>query len=358
MLDITTGAIVLFIATIPELIALIISIYGYFTKRYPHFLFMSFTWFFLLLGTVLLAFSYLALDSNLYRIAIIVNAPLTFSIMFLVDSVSRQSIDPKKLFVSTIVSTCFVIFAFDTNAVKINKSFHGGTTLAMSGRFDIAGSSLFLLAGLFWLYYMAKIYINAPQSIKKDAGINLLGAIIAGPGSTVAFASGFVWIVPGADYACIALGALTCAYAFMRQPKLGYVLPFRVYKLMTINSESGLALYSYDWDTENPFDNQLFSAALFGICSILNESLKKGIIKEIQFEQGILILQQHEEYPIFFVLIANESRPILKKGLDLFSKGFIEKYPTQIVQSQIELSKFKDADAILQKNFPFIVEYN
>ena len=356
-LETNSGTIVLFLATLPELFALIISLRGYFSKKYPHFLFMSFTWFFMFIGTFFLAISYLTIDTTLYRFAILANAPLTFSIMFLVDSISRHHIDSKKLFITTIVTTCLLIFAFDSVAVILNVSSLGETAPALSGRFNIAGSSVFLLAGFYWLYYMTKIYINAPQSIKKDAKINLLGAIIAGPGAALAFASGFVWILPGIDYVCIAIGALTCAYAFYKQPKLGYVLPFKVYRLMAINSTNGLALFTYDWD-KDVFDNQLFSSALFGISSILKESLGKGIVQEIEFEQGTLLLQNYEDYLVFFVLIANESRPILKKALEIFSNEFIKKFPNGVIRESLEISRFQEAESMLNDTFPFVVSYN
>jgi hypothetical protein len=310
----------------------------------------------MIIGTVLLAISYLYVDTELYRYAIILNAPITFSIMLLVDSISRQSIDAKKLFITTIISTCLVIFAFDANAVVINESLLGERSPALAGRFNIAGSIIFLISGIFWLYYMVKIYINSPNSIKKDAFVNLLGAIFAGPGAALAFATGFVWILPGTDYICIAIGAMTCSYAFMKQPKLGYVLAFKVYRLHIINVKNGLALFTHDWDQEHTFDNQLFSAALFGISSILNESLGRGIIREIDFEQGILILQQFDEYPVFFVLVANESRPILKQALNLFSKAFIDKFPNELIDEQVNLGKYHEAELILKETFPFVVE--
>lgn len=358
MLNITTGAIILSVATIPELLALLMSLRGYWTRKYRYYLYMSFTWLFIFMANVLLAISYLYIDTTLYRIAIIINAPITFSMMFLVDSVSRKKVDPVKVLITSIVSTSLVIFAFEPGAVVINTSYLGEKAPAMAGDFDLAGSMLFALAGLFWLYYMVKIYLSAPDNLKKDSTINLLGALIAGPGSGIAFASGFVWYLPGTDYICIAIGALTCAYAFTKQPKLGYVLSFKVYRLMTINSNSGITLFSYDWIKDQPLDNQLFSAALTGICSILNESLGKGIIREIEFEQGILILQQIENYPIFFVLIANESRPILKNALQLFSKGFSGEFSIDLVENNIELSRYDVSDSILKETFPFVVEYS
>lgn len=204
MLDFSVGTIVLFIATIPELIALFISVRGYITKRYPHFIFMSSTWFFMFFGTLLLAIAYFDTNIEIYRLAILANIPIMFSIMLLVDSISRQDIDPRKLFVMTIVMTATIIFSFDSNAIKINVSYLGEHAPALAGRFDVAGSALFLLGGFFWLFYMAKIYIHAPKNIKKDALINLIGAIIAGPGAALAFSSGFVWYLPGTDYVCIA----------------------------------------------------------------------------------------------------------------------------------------------------------
>lgn len=357
MLNITTGAIILSIATIPELLALLMSLRGYWTRKYRYYLYMSLTWLFIFMANVLLVVSYLNIDTTLYRIAIIINAPITFSMMLLVDSVSRKTVDPVKVLVTTIVSTSLVIFAFEPGAVVINTSYLGEKAPAMAGDFDLAGSMLFALAGLFWLYYMVKIYFSAPDNIKKDSTINLIGALIAGPGSGIAFASGFVWYLPGSDYVCIAIGALTCAYAFTKQPKLGYVLSFKVYRIMTINTQSGLALYTYDWENEPLFEDQLFSGALIGISAILNESLNKGIIKEIEFEQGKLIVKQLEDYPIFFVLLANESRPILHSALDLFSKAFRNTFPVEEVSDYIETSKFTSADNLLQEHFPFVVNY-
>lgn len=356
MLDFSLGTTILFIATIPELIALFISIRGYVTKKYPHFLFMSSTWFFMFIGTILLAIAYFDTNTELYRFAILANIPTTFSIMLLVDSVSRRDIDPLKLFVTTVVASAMTIYGFQSNAVKINVSYIGEHSPAMAGNFDVLGSLLFVLAGLYWLYYMVKIYIHAPQSIKRDALINMVGAIIAGPGAALAFGSGFVWYLPGTDYVCIAIGALFTSYAFMKQPKLGYVLSFKVYRIMTINSESGLALYSYDWDNEL-FEDQLFSGALIGISAILKESLNKGLIKEIEFEQGKLIVKQLEDYPIFFVLLANDSRPILHRALDLFSKAFRDSFPVEQVSEYIETSKFAKAKDLLQESFPFVVNY-
>lgn len=328
------------------------------TRKYPYYLYMSITWFFLYLATVLLTISYLTIDTSLYRFAIITNAPITFSMMFLVDSVSRKTVDSRKVLVTTIVATLLVVFAFESSsAVEIHTSYLGEKAPAMTGNFDISGSLIFALAGLYWIYYMAKIYISAPQNIKKDSLINLLGAIIAGSGSALAFGSGFVWYLPGTDYVCIAIGALTCAYAFYKQPKLGHVLSFKVYRLMTINTNSGLSLYTYDWDKGLPYDSQLLSSAIYGISGILNESLNKGIIKEIEFEQGTLILHQHENYPIFFVLIANESRPILKNALQLFAKDFSVVFPAEEVDTNLNLSTYKKADDIVDQTFPFVVSY-
>ena len=126
---------------------------------------------------------------------------------------------------------------------------------------------------------------------------------------------------------------------------------------MAINSTNGLALFTFDWD-KNDFDNQLFSSAIFGISSILKESLGKGIIREIEFEQGTLLLKNYEDHSVFFVLISNESRPILKKALELFSNEFIRKFPNNIIRESIEISQYQESENILKDTFPFVVNYN
>ncbi len=345
----------MFLATLPEFLALIISLKGFRKWHYPHFKYMSITWGSLVAGNLLLAIAYLTLDFELYRAGIIASAPLTFAIMALVDSVSRQKVDPLKLFVVTAASSALVIYAFEPGSIALNTSLLGEIDPALRGNFMVSGSLIFLLAGLMWLLYMGKIHFRAPPGIKKYSKINFAGAIIAGPGSIIAFATGFVWIIPGTDYLLIGIGAFLCAYAFAHQPKLGYVLPFNVYRLMVVDIEAGITLYTYDWDESGLVDSFLFSGALQGVCTILQESVGKGSVQDIHFDQGVLVIQRVKDHPVAFVLIASRSSPILQDALQLFADRFVIEFGVQIKRDRTELTQFAATHSLVDTAFPFVV---
>ncbi|MHA1332334.1 MAG: hypothetical protein ACTSR2_14800, partial [Candidatus Hodarchaeales archaeon] len=308
--------IVMSIALLPESIAVIMSLRGFLQTGYHHFLYMFLTWSFLLVGNFFLAIAYFTLDFTLYKLGVIASVPLMFSIMVLVDSLSRDHIDPFKLFIVSIIATSVLIFAFEPDAVILHQTLLDETTPSMQGNFMLFSSAVFIVSGFMWVYYMTKIHISAPKSIKKYSKINLSGALIAGPGSAIAFASGFVWIFPGTDYMLIGIGALLCSYSFVKQPKLGYVLPFNVYRLLVIDTNIGMPIYSFTWDSHDLMDSLLFSGAFHGIIMILNESLSRGLVKEITLDQGKLLLKQADDIPLVFVLIASKSHLLLKQGLE------------------------------------------
>ncbi len=319
---------------------------------------MTITWASLSIGNLLIAISYLTLDPILYRFGIVGTAPLLFSIMFLVDWVSRERVDPIKLFIVTAISACFMVFAFDESGVIFQYSSIGEYGPAMVGRFSIVGSLVFVFAGLMWLFYMAKIHRKAPQKIKFYSRLNLIGAILAGPGSMFIFATGIVWVLPGTDYLLIGFGALLCAVSFAREPKLGYVLPFKVYRVQTMEIASGILLHEHTWDEKSLGNSELFSGIFTGISALLQETLGQGFIREISFEKGMLLLQRVKGSPLAFVLIASRSSHVLKHALDIYAHAFEEKYQNLIKERRFNYTAgFRDADDLIKTSFPFVVSY-
>ncbi|MHA1732292.1 MAG: hypothetical protein ACTSU5_10125 [Promethearchaeota archaeon] len=355
----TTASVVLLVATIPEFVATCISLAWFVRLKYRHFLYMFVTWLFLALGNLLIALSYLLLDVELYRVGILASVPLLFSIMVMVDSISRDGVDPKKLFLVTVTSSLMFAFAFEEGTVTLHESLLGEVGPTMLGRFSVAGSVVFLLAGLMWLYYMAKVDAGAPAELKGQAHINLVGACLAGPGSIAAFATGFVWVVPGTDYLLIGIGALLTAYSFGRQPKLGYVLQFKVYRLIAIDRTASIPLFTHTWYAEGLGDETLFTGAFQSICAIFDETLGRGLVQEVKFESGILILQSVEDFPVAFILITSKSTPVLRNALKQFAIEFAKRF-SGVVKGGLanEIGQFGVAVDIVGDAFPFVVQYD
>lgn len=353
----TYASLVLIIATIPELFALFMSFSGYRKTKYPHFLYMSLTWLFMSLSCIFLIASYVFMNFIIYRIAITLNIPITYSLMLLMDTISSEKVDIKKSILITINSTAMIIFAFSSDAVITNETGLNETTPALNGWFNLSGVTLFIISSGMWIYYMLKIHLQAPQSLKKYSTINMVGAIIAGAGGAIAFGTELVWFLPGTDYFFIAVGSLICSYAFIKQPKLGYVLPFKVHRIISINANGGIPVYTYSWDASGLMDSTLFSGALQSISAILSESISRGAVKEITLDEGVLIIHKHTESPLIYVLITTKSSPILLHGLNLFQVEFTGKFGKDALGG-VDLSDSFEVEKLVKKCFPFLPEMN
>ena len=349
------GATMMTVSIVPSLVALVFAFRGYRQYRYQHFLYMGLTWLALAIGNALLAYSYWTLNLTIYKIGVMLTVPVAYSIMALVDSISRADIDKGKLTVITVAASSVVWTSLESDAVRLNVSALGEIAPALSGNFLLAGSAVFAISGTLWFYYMLKIYLSSPENIRSYATLNLIAATIAGPGSALAFASGLVWIIPGTDYFLIGAGSLLCSLAFFKEPKLGYVLPFKVYDLVIIDLDGGLPIYAYRWDENAEFDYVLFSGALQGVAAILNESLMKGYVREIVFERGILLLHRSPDVQVGYVLITSATNAILNQSLQLFSSEFEKRFKETLKQNRNFLDRYASTDEILQLAFPYVV---
>ncbi|MGQ4876496.1 MAG: hypothetical protein ACP6IY_20725 [Promethearchaeia archaeon] len=354
---ITISQFTMTVGLLPEFIAIIYSFKGLKKSHYVYFRYMFMTWAFLFLGNLLLAISYFNLDFIMYRIGIIINIPLCFTIIILMDSISSSHLDWKKMVAATFFSTTVLITAWEPNAVRLNVTGLGEITPAINGVFLIWSSLLFIFIGLNWLFYSIKIRINAPSKVRKMANINLIGAIIAGPGSMLAFSLGIVWYFPGTDYILIAIGAIFFSKSFQKHPNLGYVLPFTIYRIMIIHSESNALIYKYSWKKIGSVDPNLFANALGGISALLQESLEQWRLRELKFEEGKLLLHKSKTLPIVYALIVSETNNVLLNGLNLFDGLFSKKFAPLFKKDEdtIDLTPFKESLTLVEKAFPIIL---
>ena len=146
-MSLSIATVILSSSSIISFFAFVMSLKGYFQTRYLHFAYLSLTWFFMSIGNMFLALAYNYLNVPLYVLGINITAPIAFSIMLLVDSISREKVDPIKLFVITIASTGLIISSFEPGSVRLNVSALNETTLALQGSFLVFGSLVFIISG-------------------------------------------------------------------------------------------------------------------------------------------------------------------------------------------------------------------
>ena len=186
---------------------------------------------------------------------------------------------------------------------------------------------------------MLKVHRKAPQKLKFYSRLNFAGALITGIIAPL-FAALLDDILPAWNLPLVGTGALLISIAFVYQPQLAYILPFRALRLAVIETESGIPFYTYTWSkTEGIIDETLFSGMMYAVSQILEESIQKGNIREINLEEAILILQRSKDYPAVCVLITNKSSKALRHALNSFAEKFFNEY-SQYIKEPIDQNAF------------------
>ncbi len=351
------------ISIIPVCIAFIITFSHYIKNRYQHNLFFMLLWLFnvswFLLNTLAFLFFSLwdpYLSRNLLGVTIFIFLPIGLMLILVMDSISREYLDYKKLMVWTAIATTTIIFLFDPNQYYILNS-NNILYWELTGALEICFSSLFLFYATLYFYYAVRIYLKAPKTLKNSAYLNLISAliqIIILPILMQLVIDGV--LVPGFELIGFSIFSLLVSISFGSQP-LAFVLPFKVIRLTVIETKGGIRLFSHDWvKMDNIVDEDLFSGMLQAISRILDESLKRGDIREIALENAVLILKRSKIFPVACLLVTSKSTIILKQALNSFAESFFKKY-SQFFENFSETSNFNSAIKLIHERFSFVPQY-
>jgi len=215
---------------------------------------------------------------------------------------------------------------------------------------------LILTGGSLMAYYLFKIYRVAPFKLKKYTFLAFTGGILFGIITPI---SVIIMHFLSQDIALAVLlasiGMLTIVTAiFIKNPKLAFILPFKVMRLSVINSDNGTLLFSHNWKSGKEIkDDDIVSMMFQGIITILRESLGKGDLQEIDLENAVVIAQKSIKFPTVYILIATSTSKSLRNGLNSFIKRFEIKF-SNIIENVIDFSVFSSASKIVLQSFSFL----
>ncbi len=345
---------------IPIAIAFVITIDHFKEDRSRHSLYFMLAWLSYCVWGLANGFNnifYLEFFTFLSSISTI---PLGFFTILFLDGITRDTIDPLKVAIVSALSAVKIILMIQPGAIFHIEMSDGSEVPQLNPILLVAGTILTLLLGVWYVYFMARIYLHAPRKVRSYARLGLGGALSMGLGAPiVALLEVYdnpqaVDIVP----LFIGFGALLTAYAFYRQPQLAYILPFQAYRLTVIENEGGIPLFTHTWNPgKELIDSTLFSSMLQGISGILQESLQKGNVREIHLDEAIMLLQRDEKMPVTCVLVATKSTPSLREALKAFADQFYARF-TQQLKDIHRSDTFTPAEELVAACFPFVPEYD
>ena len=313
----------------------------------------SANWLFQALFWILDAASHYYYSTLLMAIAIVpqlIGVPCLF---IFIDLIKKERVSSVKMSILFLIEILLLILTF----------IPGGMEIVPDYGVHIVGS-LRILQIVFLIYYVLTFFSwsyltwkRAPKELKQLVNFLLFGSIL------FSFVTAFMYALGGLfkmynsiGFITHSLGALFTIIVIWKDPKIIYILPFKAYRILVVDTNAGTGLFKYDWAELKAVDENIFSMVLQAVGSILDEVLKKGEIREIKMDQAVLLIQHDRNSPVASVLVTSKSSKSLKYGLKKFNSEFIETFQSQFDQLY-EVSRFKDAKKIADRIFDFVPEY-
>ncbi len=349
----STGVIIGFISLIPMSIATLLTLIQYFKDRYSHLKYLSGMWVCLTIWILIQAVADLLLNVNLHLICFYALIVMGYYANLFVDSVTRDSIDLFKMIITTVLSSAVVLLSFSPDAVIIE--WEAVTPYpTMHGNFRRA--ALFQMIWLIFIsvYGSVKVFIHTPKKLNFYSFLNLFGTYLWGVQP--------LWIqfthlekqFPGIATGSMAIGILIIALVLIKQPKLAYILPFKVYRLIVMDTKSGVLLYKHDWnELEAQSSENILSGMLQAISKMFNQTINKGNVREIKFDEAILTLKESSKTPVACILISSSISKTLKSSFEDFANEVFRDYENVKEESLIR-ENYEKGNSTIEKYFPFV----
>jgi hypothetical protein len=315
------------------LLTIYLTVRQYLKWKYRHALYIMLSWLFLTISGVSRIIEK-ALTFQI-RLTFAWYIPIAFALLFMLDSISRESIEPIKIIIASVLSVLFI------------------TNLSL----------LFIILLIMFLisvatYYILIIYMSAPSSLKRSARLALLGVLIFGYGNMLVSNLMLELVIPGITSLSSAIGYFLYAISFIQEPKLAYILPFRVISLTVFETTGGIPLFSHVWKkSEEHVDDEMFSGMLQGIGLVLDEAINAGDLEEIKTSRAVLLIKRSKTSSIASVLVTSRFSRTLQLALYSFANKFFAQYE-QFISTPIIASKFDSASALIDECFAFIPQYD
>ncbi|MCY3413966.1 MAG: hypothetical protein INQ03_20150 [Candidatus Heimdallarchaeota archaeon] len=325
-------------------------------------IFMALSWVLFGLFQAISAISYLLLNQNIFIFKNIVLSLMLLSAQVTINLITTdKAINLALLGVSFIAAFNIFIILLDGNS-EIIQFPNGDYSIANAGLTRVFMSIIFAYVMILYFYFSIKIFVNAPLHMKSKIRMYIIGNIILGPISFIAFVTKISQLVPGIVDLFLGTGIMVSTIGLIMEPKMLYVLPFKAIKISAINQETGMILYNYNWNI-NPsnMSNALFASALLSINMFAKESIGQGNIKEVALENATLIINSPPDQTVYYVIVATKPSHSLKVGLEQFSRKFYDQYGVYLTREFIsvsDVSLFKSANSLIRECFPYIPGFN
>ena len=277
--------------------------------------------------------------------------PLTLSLVIGITYIIKENFYSPGFVIVIGLSVLLIYLGFQPNAVDIQ--IQGGyTRLPWTGLFNDIGMILTAISEVYMLYWGIKTLKNAPFLIKKEAYLFFLGIFFA---SVVAMFFYVLYLIDPfyilISNIALLIGLLIVTLSAMIEPKLLYILPFTVYRIV-VKDREGYPLFDHDWSKSEISEN-IFTGFINAIQLMSEEIMNMGGLLDIQLDDGILII--HESENITVGLITSKSSKLLRYSVTNFTCDFENKFEKILKEGNKDMREYESTHELIEKyfsNFP------
>ncbi len=273
--------------------------------------------------------------------------PLTLSLVVGVTYITKESFYSYGFIVVVGLSVLFLYLGFQPNAIIIQIQ-EGNIWLLWTGLFSSIAMILSAITTVYIFYWGIKTLKNAPFLIKKEAYLFFLGIFF---GSVVAMIFYILYLIEpfyilGSNISLL-IGILIITLSVMIEPKLLYILPFIVYRIV-VKDREGYPLFDHDWSKSEISEN-IFTGFINAIQLMSEEIMNIGGLLDIQLKDGILIL--HESENITVGLITSKSSKLLSSSVTNFTRDFENKFEKILKEGNKDMKEYESAQELIERHF-------
>ena len=231
--------------------------------------------------------------------------------------------------------------------------------------YGIHNKGILRIMQIIYLFYFMIFYVlwsfhtwrKAPADLKRLTSYLLFGSTIFSIVTGVLYAIGsLIKVFNAIGFFVNGIGAFITIMVILKDPRIIYILPFKAYRILVVDTIASVALFKYDWAKAGEVEENIFTMMIQAIGSVLDDILKKGDVQEIQMDRAVILINHNNENSIASVLIASKSSKSLRYGLKRFNEEFVTQFQKTLEDSR-KVSDFVEGSKIVEQVFGFVPSY-
>ena len=310
--------------------------------------------FFIRMGMIFMALFFvfdllanLFLSTILARLYPIMLFPTSIFFLIGINFMIKESFNSIYLIIAFGAGVLLCYLAFQPDAVGFEFEW-GYLNVNPVGMFEVLEDFLSFIIIIPVFYWGLKTWLNVPILIRKEGLIFFIGIIIVAPITLTVFVF-YYWDPSFILFSDITLsvGVLIMCIAIFMEPKILYILPFSVYRIL-VKDRDGFSLFDHDW-SESDIDEPIFTGFINAAQLMSREVMKIGGLLSIDLTEGILILNESEYITVG--LVASKSSKLLRDALIGFSIDFQIKFERELKKLSRDKKEYITAYELIEKHF-------